>query len=296
MPHIAWADLPSEARTAVEERADGTVLRARSAGSGTTAALAATLQLHDGRTVFCKGSPVDDPGAWTLGNEARMNAVLDGFAPLLLWETKTDGWHLLGFEHVPGRSADLSPGSADLPRLADFLTAAGCLSPPTVPVRRLGPRWSMTTWRDAVHSGAPMTGWEAEHAGTLAELEALTPDLVTGEAVQHTDMTPHNFLVADGGVRLTDWSWPAIAVPWMDTALLVHRMIAAGHTATAAEQWAGQVPAWCGAEEKAITAVAVTVLGLWQTRSRTSPAPYRTRLASAASTWVQHRLGAVPRP
>ncbi|AXK34514.1 hypothetical protein DVA86_19550 [Streptomyces armeniacus] len=196
---------------------------------------------------------------------------------------------------MPGRSADLSPGSADLPRLAALLTTVGRLTAGSVPIQRLGQRWSMTTWRDAARSGALLSGWQAAYAGRLAELEARTPGLVAGEAVQHTDMTPHNFLVADGGVRLTGWSWPALAAPWVDTALLVHRMIAAGHTVVEAERWADHVPAWWSAAEEAVSAVAVTVLGLWQARSRADPAPYRAQLAGAGSAWVRCRLG-VPGP
>jgi hypothetical protein len=287
MPTLDWPDLPRAARAAVE-RVAGTVRCAVSAAHGGNSALAARLSLADGGEVFCKGAPLGAHNLWMYRNEARFNARLGGLAPRLLWTVEAGGWLVLGFERVDGVAADLAPGSPDLPRLGAFLArAADALTPapPECPAQRLSARWRLRTWQDA----APLDGWEAAYAPRLAAYERLAPDAVDGGTLQHTDMTPRNVLVG-GAVHLTDWSWPALAAPWVDTALTTHRLVAAGHTPVRAEAWAATVPAWARATPDALTALAVTVLGLWRGHALRSPAPYCRDLADAARAWVEHRF------
>lgn len=292
MPTLRWEDVPAEARRRVEATT-GTVTDASSAIAGSNSAVATLLCLEGGHAVFCKGAPLDSPNLWVYRNEARLNDYLRGIAPRLLWQTEVAGWLLLGFEHAPGRAADLSPGSPDLPRLAERLDATSRkLQPPAdIPLQPLSRRWTTTTWRDSIDD--PATGpdlWDGADREELARLEERTPDLVHGFAMAHTDMTPHNFLVSDDAVHLTDWSWPATAAPWVDTALLAHRLIAAGHTPAQAEAWAATVPAALSADEEGGRAVAITLWALWHRHNRRQPAPYRAQLADAARRWAEYRL------
>jgi hypothetical protein len=283
MPTHAWPDLPAAARAAVE-RVAGPVRHAVSATHGDNSALAARLSFADGGEAFCKGAPLGAHNLWMYRNEARFNPHLGDLAPRLLWTVEAGGWLVLGFAWVAGGPADLAPGSPDLPRLAGFLARAAATltpAPPECPAQRLSARWRLRTWQDA----APRDAWEAAYADRLAEYERLAPDAVDGGTLQHTDMTPRNVLTGER-VRLTDWSWPAHAAPWVDTALTAHRLIAAGHTPAQAESWAATVPAWTSATPDALTALAVTLLALWRDRAPHSPA-----LAHAARAWVGHRLG-----
>jgi hypothetical protein len=289
MPTLDWPDLPDAARAAVE-RVAGPVRGAVSAAHGDNSALAARLSLVDGGEVFCKGAPLDARNLWMYRNEARFNPRLGGLAPRLLWTVEGGGWLVLGFESVAGAQADLAPGSPDLPRLAAFLARAAAdltPAPPECPAQRLSARWGLRTWQDAAQ--APLDAWEAAYADRLAAYERHAPDAVDGGTLQHTDMTPRNVLVGER-LHLTDWSWPALAAPWVDTALTAHRLIAAGHTPAEAETWAATVPAWHHATPEAVTSLAVTVHGLWRGHALRSPAPHCRHLAAAARAWIEHRF------
>jgi hypothetical protein len=49
--------------------------------------------------------------------------------------------------------------------------------------------------------------------------------MVDGNTLIHTDVTPYNFLLHDGGVTLVDWSMPCGGAAWIDTALMVIRLV-----------------------------------------------------------------------
>ena len=76
----------------------------------------------------------------------------------------------------------------------------------------------------------------------------------------------------------------------MDTAFLVVRLIAAGHTPWDAEQWAASVASWRTKTDKGLTAFACYVAGLWGYRTATAPFPGATRLSTAAREYARYRL------
>ncbi|MET7640418.1 hypothetical protein [Streptomyces sp. NPDC005438] len=246
----------------------------------------------DGRRVFCKGVPIE-PGRRLrmLRTEAEVAVAIPGLGADLLWSVEADGWLCLGFAHLDGRSAEWGPGSSDLPRIAEHLRAIDHVRTPSpIPAQPLGERWRLSYWERFGECGS----WSPHELRTLREVERATPALVAGHSLQHTDMTRHNFRVGDGFVRLVDWSWPAMAAPWVDVALLVHRVIEAGHAPDAAEAWAATVPLWADAPGEGVTALAVTMLSVWQGRERShTAAPHHRGLARAARVWVRHRLGLV---
>ncbi|WP_199443562.1 hypothetical protein [Umezawaea beigongshangensis] len=57
--------------------------------------------------------------------------------PRLLGDIEPGGWPLLGFEHVSGQHADLSPGSSDLPLIADAVRAISRAAASPRPLIRL---------------------------------------------------------------------------------------------------------------------------------------------------------------
>lgn len=128
-----WAGLPAGARDAVLERT-GPVSVVEDVPHGITCSFATVLSSANGR-VFVKGVPVgDDRGRAGQGWEVAVNGAVTAVSPHLLWHLEVGGWDLLGFEWVPGRHADLSPGSLDLPLVAAALDAAqGVVAPAGVP-------------------------------------------------------------------------------------------------------------------------------------------------------------------
>lgn len=261
MPHTRWDDLPASVRAAVAEQA-GEVLSASPAGAGSTCQLAEVLHTARG-PVFCKGVQVDDGKAWMLRNEIRVNEQLTpGLAPALRWHVEVEGWLLAGFENIPGRHANLSPGSPDLDAVAAVLAdMSSRLTPAPMPARPFAARW----------------------AGRI------DPTVVDGCTLLHTDPTPRNMLVDGGRVRIVDWATPATGAAWLDAALTVPRLIRDGHTAEDAEEWARQIPAYAAAPPRHVTAFARALADLWWERHRRSPAPHRGPLAIAALTWADRR-------
>ncbi|MGH8907092.1 MAG: hypothetical protein ACRD0K_11360 [Egibacteraceae bacterium] len=288
-----WDDLPDGVRHAVEAQC-GPVARSEPAAAGSAADLTTTLHLEDGRALFCKGVKADSPVAWMHRNEARVNPWLGGLAPRLLWQLDTDGWLLLGFEHVDGRHANLSPGSADLTRIIDVMAVMERdLTPcPQIPLQTLSQRWAgLPAWRLlSQNQPADLDGWARENLRQLIDWETSAPDLLAGQTLAHTDLNARNFLIGDR-VRVIDWAWPCRAAAWVDVAFLVSRLIDAGHAPNQAEEWAASVPAWKQASDDAVTAFAVAIAGLREHRSRAAPAAYRQRLRTVAQRWAQHRLG-----
>lgn len=268
MPRRHWDELPDGVRRDVE-RHTGLIRTTSTIPTGAASDIAVTLGTAAG-PVFCKGGEVDGRFGWLYRNEARVNPSLPPLAPRLLWTVERDGWLLLGFEHAAGRYPDLSPGSPDLTPLAALLgDLTRQLTPcPPVAVPSFADRWR-----------------------TL-----IAPELVDGDTLLHTDMTPRNFLIENRTAageaqiaRLVDWSGPARGAAWIDTALLVHRLIHAGHAPAAAEEWGRQVPVFAEAPEPAVTAFAEALVMLWQRKQRTAPASHHGPLVDAARRWAAHR-------
>ena len=268
MPRLPWHQLPPSVRAAVEHRT-GPILRVRPVDAGVISDVAAVLETSSG-LVFCKGASAGNPMGWMHRNEARINPHLPVQMPRLEWQVESDGWLLLGFDYVDGRHPGLSPGSPDLPAVAAALSAmATTLTPcPAVKVQAATARWA---------------DW-------------ISPEVVDGDTLVHTDVTPFNFLIHRGGVTVVDWSMPCRGAVWIDTALMIIRLIRAGHSPEQAEAWAGQITAWHAAQPESIDAFAAGIAML--SRERRSQRPSSSHLgplADSADCWAQHRSAARPR-
>ncbi len=118
----------------------------------------------------------------------------------------------------------------------------------------------------------------------------IAPDLIDGQTLCHTDVTPLNFLVGPGVVRLVDWSMPIRGAAWIDAALMIVRLIRAGHTPAQSESWADQIPPWKQARPEAVGIFVSALADLWEQRLRENPVPHRRQLAEAAQAWTTHRI------
>ncbi|TDD48767.1 aminoglycoside phosphotransferase family protein [Saccharopolyspora elongata] len=289
-----WSELPAAVRAAIENQC-GSVTRAVLPDAGRNSDVSATLHTGGGHVLFCKGVRLDTPQARMHRHEAQVNPYLPlGVAPRLLWESEVDGWLLLGFEHVPGHHADLSPGSPDLPLVADTLhTIGGALTPSPIYAPRLAEQWArLAAWRRLAHDqDAEADEWVRDRLDEFVDREHRAFTAIDGDALAHTDLHPLNVLVSERA-RVVDWAWSRRAAPWVDAGLLVLRLIGAGHTPPAAERWADDVvPAWSSVGEQLRTDFAVAVLGVWHHMARVSPGPQRAPLVGVARRWVAHRLG-----
>ncbi|WP_051720535.1 phosphotransferase family protein [Streptomyces sp. NRRL F-2799] len=266
MDRVEWLDLPESTRAAVE-RHTGPIETVETAPHGVMSKLACTVRTRTGRT-FVKGTLVDDDQAWVYRHEARVTERAP-CAARVRWEAEAAGWQVYGYEYVEGRHPDLSPGSGDLAPL----------------VRTL-----------AVVSGTP---WPEElrkkpfHLRWTEFLPEPAPLALRGRALSHTDTSPHNMLVTADGLVLLDWALACPAPAWADAALVVPRLISAGHTPEQAEAVARQVPAFRAAAPDAVTLFARTLLTAWEAWERTRPMAHRAALTAAAREWARHRGGPV---
>jgi hypothetical protein len=267
---LEWQELPAEVREAVQNRA-GPVTAAESAATGRNSAFAASLVTSDGR-MFCKGGRTDSPQAIMHRNEAAVNPFLpEQLAPRLRWQVERDGWLLLGFDHVPGQHADLSPGSPDLPLVAEAVEQISAIVPELAPRRMIADHWQVALSHE-----------------TADEWAVRAPQHMSGSTLVHSDLNPLNVLVADSA-RIVDWAWWRTGAAWIDPAFAIVRLVAEGHGPAQAEEWAGRFDGFQEASAEAITAFAASLVCLWGRKFAGTPA------TEAARTWFEHRKANGPR-
>ena len=238
----------------------GPVMDVEPIRAGSVADVVAMVRTQAGKSFCVKGASDDNPRAWMQHREARLNRHMPTFAPRMRWQVQTTGWSVLGFDFAPGRHIDVTPGSPDLTPLAATLTAMSATPAPASPVKI--------------------------QPATARWAELVPPELVDGNTLVHTDVTTKNFLIHNGDIAVVDWAIPCRGAPWIDTALMVIRLIRAGHTPAAAARWAEQVQAWQTAPPDAVSSFAVGCAALGAERAAQSSAPHLKHLADAAADWA----------
>ncbi|WP_308315717.1 aminoglycoside phosphotransferase [Streptomyces sp. ISL-100] len=263
---IALEDLPSTVLAVITEHA-GTVQKIESVAEGFNSEVAVRVFSESGGC-YVKGLRKDHRRVWTQRREAEVNPFVRGIAPALLWREEREGWDLLGFEALDGHHADYSPGSADLPKVADALVRLGEVACPDIELRHAEQRLE-------------------RYAASPADL-----DYFTGDSLLHTDLNNANVLV-DDTAHLVDWAWATRGAAWLDAGYWVIWLIAAGgHDPASAEQWAARVPAWQGAPSAGVTAFSVANANVWDEIGGATPNEWTARMVNAAQSWARFRTSA----
>jgi hypothetical protein len=287
----AWDELPAMLRAEIARRC-GRVVRVEVVPTGRNSQFAATLHVKGAdERVFVKGVMVDHPQARAYRHEADINKFLPATAPRLRWRIESRGWLMLGFDHVDGRHADLSPGSPDLSSIAHRVSALAEESTPVDDVPSIADQWArLSAWRRLRHATPDdLDPWSWANLDTFVTWEQRATELMAGKCLLHTDLQAPNILM-DPSPRVVDWAWSRIGAPWVDTGLLVLRLIEAGHTPGEAELWADAIPAWSTTSDATRTAFSVAALGVWEYLQQDHPLPHRERLTDVARQWARHRL------
>lgn len=254
---VTWPDLPAPVRGAVTDHI-GPIFGSDAVRGGRNNDLAAVVHTAD-RPVFLKGVNGDDRRARMLRNEITAGRLAAGIAPEVLFAVDDAGWLVVGFEHLPGRAADLAPGSPDLPLVAGAVNRIGEITAPEL--RPLRDRWADVSWWRRLADEAPVVvdAWKATEVSRCA---ARVPQLVAGDRLLHTDLHGAQFVLGDGGaVNVIDWGFPGAGAPWVDAAFMVLRLVEAGHTPADAEAWAQRALAYFRADS--MTAFAAFIAGMW---------------------------------
>lgn len=256
---IHWDELPLGARHAAEEQT-GPILRAETAATGANSSIAATVHTADS-VLFVKGAPINQ--ARMQQREATINPYLPPSCPRLLWHVQAAGWDLIGYERIVGRHADYAPDSPDLPLVAGALVELQNTPCPDIDLKRAEDRWS-------------------GYAGP-AGVEQLA-----GNTLLHTDLAPHNMLVTDRA-HLIDWAWPTRGAAWIDPAVLILRLMEAGHPASTADAWArAQFPSWAAAPHASVAAFSEANARCWDEIARNDPQDWKKHMGLLAHDWVTY--------
>jgi hypothetical protein len=264
LSRFGWHDLPIAIRTAVQD-AIGVVHSASKISAGQNSDLVIKLDRTGRSPAFLKGVRGGGRRGMFLGNEVDAGRLAGDIAPAVLCQVESGEWQVVGFEHVAGRAADLSPGSADLVRIASTLDALS--ERPAGETRPLRLRWSNAEhWRNVARLAPDsVRGWDIDE---MCRWSARAPELVDGDRLLHTDLHADQFLITEGGrVSVIDWAFPAAGAPWVDTAFLSLRLTASGHTHAEAQRWAAERNSWAALDRDAlaesVTTWAVYVARLW---------------------------------
>ena len=265
---ITWDDLPAAAQAAITDQT-GPIRTARMVGAGANSPLAAVLRTDHG-SVFVKGMPADSRGVASQAREAAVAPHVTGVAPQLLWHLPdAGGWDLLGFEYVDGRHADYTPGSPDIAATVTMLARIDEIDYP---------------------GDAPARDVRAAFAAHIDDQAAA--ELLAGTRLLHIDFNPENVLIGPDGPRMVDWAWPCRGAAWINSCVLIVRLIAAGHAPEAAEACVADVPAWRSAPTAGVGVFAAASARMWREISEQDPRPWKQNMAAAANAWARKVLAA----
>lgn len=291
MGTIQWESFPAERVRTIENLA-GPIVKAETVPGGLMPGLAAVIHTRDSGRYFLKAAPADSPAYHLYAREMAANAALPEMipAPRMRWSSGDGGWAVMLFDCLDARTADLTPGSADLPAVLALLRTIGYtpardgIPPAAVHVAAL--REKAAKMLHILDPG-PTRGMYA------AAVEGFDPADLEGNRLVHYDLHPGNLKIdGDGEAVAVDWAFACAGAPWIDAAFLVPRLIVAGHAPDAAERLAAGVPWWQDAPADAVTGLAA----LW-TMFREYKALYgppdarepRARAAAAGQAWIRYR-------
>lgn len=229
---MTWETLPPEFAAAVQE-VTGPVARAQSSPRR-VAGLAVGMEAGKGR-FFLKAVEAAGPAYSALERECRITATMPAGrvpAPALVDAVDAGGWAGLLFEYAPGRDANLSPGSADVPAVAAMLATLSRI-----------PAWpELPPLQDDI----PVLMETAKIADSLPDafqraladtLSRFSPEDLKGDRLVHYDLSPQNIRVnGPGEVALVDWESACAGPEWADSVMAMMLLVMDGHSPSAAEQ------------------------------------------------------------
>jgi hypothetical protein len=241
---------------------------------------------------FVKAVPADSPAAPLYEREMTASAALPASVPAPQMRYSSSGdWLVMVFDYLDARDVDLSPGSPDLDGVLAILATIGTArawgaAPPLIT--------NVTVLQDKA-----VALLRKRPAGQLwnmyrAAVDGFDTAVLTGDQLVHYDLHPGNLKVtADANVVAVDWAFACAGAGWIDAALLVPRLIEAGHSPAAAERLASRLPAWRTAPAPAVTALAALWAMFREYKASYGPVSARVlreQAAQAGRSWVEYRM------
>jgi fructosamine-3-kinase len=307
-PKRGWPALPAEVHASVVAALGAEVVDDTTLQGGFTPGVACRLSLADGSEVFVKAADAsaDPASAGMHRREAVVLAVVgaDPAVPALRARVEVDGWVVLVTEHVAGSVPEL-PWTRDalaavgvaLAGLHERRTPAGG-SPGAgfPPLSSLvdHPSYGFDRWRRfrSDPARAARHGLTPDDVDALAGAEAELATWAAGDTLLHGDLRADQFLVSDDQVHVVDWPHACTGPAWIDAALLLPSVLAAGGGFTVDEA-RRCLPELGDAPERGVVSLLAGFVGylLWQ--SDEPPIPnlptvraYQRDQAVAALPWL----------
>jgi hypothetical protein len=150
-------------RGIIEERI-GPIHAAEPVAEGLNSEIAVVVRTDEGAT-FVKGLRADHPRVFTQEREKAINPFIRHISAPLRWSAVSDGWSLLGFEHLDSRPVNYAPGSPDLAKVVGSMRQLQLIPCPDLPMKQHRDVGSLTPRRRScspatacsTRSGAPAT-------------------------------------------------------------------------------------------------------------------------------------------
>lgn len=301
-----WSALPAHARAAIEELVGSGVVESVTQRGGFSPGFASRLLLADGRRVFVKaGHDEINPllvNAYRREAEVVPQLPREVRVPQVLGSVERDGWVIVAFEDIEGRTPPLPWRAQDLERVLETLAVnARALTPAPLEAKSIAEDLGddFFQWRDlerhiTIEQLASVSPWCADNLDRLRAAESRWVEASEGDTLLHCDLRADNILLTDDAVYVVDWNWVCVAQPWVDLIGLLPNSLM--HGGIDPEQILRDFPLTTDVEPWRIDAVLAAMAGYFVVGSFQPPAPglptvRRFQLAQglAAVEWLEQR-------
>lgn len=243
----------------------GHITHVEPTAGGHSATTTAVVISEHGR-FFIKAVP-DQPGGLLqeVEREGQINPHLEGLAPSLLWQTRGNGWYVLGFEAINTRPTDYTPGSPDLPRIVEAMDRIVSLPLPDV-----ARPWTETRWDRALPG---------------EEINA-----VRGDHLTHADLHPNNVVIdTDDRLWVIDWAWPTRASEVVTPSCLAVQLVSAKQDPADVEKLLSASSVWGCLDQDALVTFARADVRMYRHYTKLRPdQKWLMAMLDAAKAWHQH--------
>ncbi|MFD4261387.1 hypothetical protein ACFWR9_28105 [Streptomyces sp. NPDC058534] len=98
----------------------------------------------------------------------------------------------------------------------------------------------------------------------------------------------HGWALSHDRAHIIDWAWPTRGAAWIDPAILILRLLEAGHTLVEADAFACRFPSWRTAPAEAKEAFASANAAAWKEIAHADSAPWKAAMAGHAIAFTTH--------
>jgi len=307
-----WTDIPLKIRNLIEEYLGSEVVTSETQYGGFSPGVASRLYTADNQCVFLKalGTELNATSVMFHRNEIKINAKMpeNSFAPRLLWsydDAEDTEWVALLFDNVDGINPPTPWQEADLQRVMQAMgQLSDVLTPSPIEVGQIPSSenyfskrirgWQQLKANET--SIAKLDEWSQRHLDALCDLEKKAPEATAGQTLVHFDIRADNIVMTDDGIWFVDWPHASIGAAWLDVILFAPSVAMQGGLQP--EDLIQLHPACQQADPDDITAVVVSLAGMFTQRSLQPPPPglptlreFQSAQGKIARQWVAQRTG-----